>query len=189
MDLFARRLADRLIQNGADSEKKDIYQYAIELTLSTGLGMTAILILASVTIGFRYGLIFLLFFIPLRCICGGYHASTYRKCFFISCVIFICSMIGYRILLQYKPNPALLMGTIAIISVLIMIKAPILNANQPLTTAQIHRNKISAIAVLIIDFLIILILFYVQYSLAVMAGIAIAAVSILMLPKKGEEKL
>ena len=189
MDLFAARLADRLIQNGADSEKKDIYQYAIELTLSTGLGMTAILILGAITIGFRYGLIFLLFFIPLRCICGGYHASTYRKCFLISCEIFICSMIGYRILLQCNPSPALLMGSIAIISILIIIKAPILNVNQPLTAAQVQKNKRLAIAVLIIDILLILILFYVRYNLAVMAEIAIAAVYILMLPKKGEERL
>lgn len=98
-------------------------------------------------------------------------------------------MIGYRILLQCNPSPALLMGSIAIISILIIIKAPILNVNQPLTAAQVQNNKRLAIAVLIIDILLILILFYVRYNLAVMAEIAIAAVYILMLPKKGEERL
>ncbi len=64
MEKLAHRLTDYLIQRGGEPEKRDIYRYAVELTLSTLFGCVAILILSFVSIGFRYGVIFLLFFFP-----------------------------------------------------------------------------------------------------------------------------
>ena len=84
MEQLAKLLTEQLIKKGADYQKRDIYQYALEYFLSTIIGILGIITIATLSIGPIHGILYLLFFMPIRSVVGGYHAKTYHGCFFLS---------------------------------------------------------------------------------------------------------
>ena len=83
-----------LIKNNIVEEcEKNVYRYGIELICSF-----LAFIISSLLLGTCWGyvdhlIIFLCFFIPIRIVGGGYHASSYRNCFVLSHVITIAGVI------------------------------------------------------------------------------------------------
>lgn len=69
-----------LLNQKSISEKDiDIYQYGIEITISSLLNIALIVIVSLITNSLFSGLIFLSTFILLRQFTGGYHAESYFK--------------------------------------------------------------------------------------------------------------
>ena len=85
MEQLAKLLTEQLVKKGADYQKRDIYQYALEYFLSTIIGILGIITIATLSIGPIHGILYLLFFMPIRSVVGGYHAKTYHGCFFYLC--------------------------------------------------------------------------------------------------------
>lgn len=78
--ISAKILTFILKNSDIDEKISEIYQYGIEITLSSILNITLI-ILCSLIIGdIILGCVFLICFIALRSYSGGYHADTYFKC-------------------------------------------------------------------------------------------------------------
>lgn len=72
---------------------REVYVYGLELIISTLAGVLSILVVSIMLSDIMAGLVFLLSFVPLRLFAGGYHASTYWKCFLISNVTYIVLII------------------------------------------------------------------------------------------------
>lgn len=69
--------------------KFDFYLYGFELFYSTILTAGVILLQAFILKKMFAGIVFIFYFASTRLFVGGYHASTYRKCFFISNLLFL----------------------------------------------------------------------------------------------------
>ena len=71
----------------------DVFVYGLELFISTGLCIISVLgISVWLNMGWL-GALFLICFMPIRTLVGGYHASTYGKCFMITNTIAIINII------------------------------------------------------------------------------------------------
>lgn len=87
---IANYLANCLVTNKIiKKEDYEIYVYGIERFEDKVFGYIVLFFLSVIMKSFVCGLLFLLFFIPLRGRTGGYHASTRRKCFLATTVGFI----------------------------------------------------------------------------------------------------
>ncbi len=59
---------------------KDIYQYGIEITLSSVMNIVLVIGFSLILGDITAGILFLLIFIFVRSFTGGYHAPTYFRC-------------------------------------------------------------------------------------------------------------
>lgn len=149
-----------------DIEKYDIYLYSIEIILLNGS-----LLLSCFTISFFIGKIshfvaFLIFFIPLRMLIGGYHCKTSERCFICSVGMYLLSVVGTE-LMQRINAIYVIFKIITVVMVGIVIKyAPIINDNHPLDTYQIARNKKIAYGIITTDFVLYVILILTNSRLA-----------------------
>lgn len=71
------------------STQKDIYIYGFSLFYSTIITGFSIIFIGFLFNTFTFGLIFIGYFVLPRFLVGGYHATSYCKCFIISNFIFI----------------------------------------------------------------------------------------------------
>lgn len=95
-------LTNYFIENHIVSpQKKEIFIYGFQLILSTLSSMFTILLISAV-FNISYGIIFLLFFMPIRFCAGGFHASTYHKCFVYTNGVFITMLIFSKIVYMYS---------------------------------------------------------------------------------------
>jgi len=66
-----------------NEEDKEVYEYSLELLLSAVLNFSAVIILAVCTGKIMEASLFVLGFVPLRTLAGGYHAKNHFRCFSI----------------------------------------------------------------------------------------------------------
>ncbi|MDP4176876.1 MAG: accessory gene regulator B family protein [Bacillota bacterium] len=100
----------------------------------------------------QYFIISLVFFCPLRLFLGGYHADTYLRCFFMSFIIFLISILTGKFL-AINIIATIILQTISLI--LVIVFAPVDNVNKPIKSIQ-RRNKLKFYSVIITSILIVL---------------------------------
>ena len=90
LEFLGQRCTKALIKRGVIQQKEyPIYRYGFELLWSTVLCVLSILLLSVMFDYMRCAIIFLLYFLPIRTVAGGYHTSTYGKCFSLTNLIAI----------------------------------------------------------------------------------------------------
>ena len=136
----------------------NIYTYGFELLYSTIFIVSTIIIIGFVFRTPITSFIFLLYFYPIRLYSGGFHCSTYLRCYLCTNCIFIMVLLLINIL----PNSicSFLCIFLPILSTIyLLLKAPVINKNQPLSKIQLKRTKKKMTIILIIECFIILFLF------------------------------
>lgn len=179
---FSENIAYLLIKNKVlDIESREIYVYAIEVISLNVTILIMCLVLSIFANCFMHFLGFILFFIPLRVLVGGYHCNRSESCL-------VASVSGYALtlwLVKYQidivMNPVTL--TIAgICAVIILIWSPLINQNHPLEEYQIRRNKKIVYGIVAIDFVLFVI--FSKYNLLIVSSevifIILVAVTLLM---------
>jgi accessory gene regulator B len=171
-----------------DIKKRNIYIYGLEvLLLNAGL-LVAFLIISILTGAYIHYLTFLAFFIPLRIFAGGYHAKTSEKCFVLSVIMYVISLITVQIQpLLCKSIYA--MATGAIFMIIILIFAPLVNKHNELSSVQYARNKIIVRVILIIDLVVFITCYFLNTKIATSELTYICIVGILLLIGKFSDKL
>ena len=87
---IAARLTDQLyFRCPLDPSKKAIYEYGIQLSLSTLASMCSIVLLGLLFKNPASAFIFLGVFFFLRLFSGGYHAPTYTRCFLLTNSVYL----------------------------------------------------------------------------------------------------
>lgn len=163
---------------------QEIYQYGIELTLSTILNIFWIVLTSAVLSDIFSGLIFLGVFMIIKPFAGGYHAKTYFMCNAMFILTFLLVWIAGRgvaaipdIKLAYRVLEAIvLLGLIPII-----IFSPIENENKSLDKNKRKRYRIASIAIYIIAALLALIIQFINIKYGAMITLSLSAVSIMMI--------
>lgn len=135
-------LTELLIEAGS-IEKKDrnIYRYGIEIIAVMALNVITIIVIGYAMSMLLDCVIFLLLFMPLRSYAGGYHNSSFIKCYFLSCSIIVISLIGMSYInIDVKHIYMLLI--VCIPCLYIWKVAPIENKNKPMTIEETKKNRL-----------------------------------------------
>ena len=75
-------------------EDVEVYEYGCQITLANIINFIIVLTIGIIFKSVIQSAIFYLSFISLRIFCGGYHANSYHKCFFIfGCTCSICILL------------------------------------------------------------------------------------------------
>lgn len=144
--------------NYIDSEKYEyeVYLYGFETLIASILNSGVILLIGLLFDRFIHSIVFLACYCPLRQFAGGYHANTYRRCFFTFIGIFLLT-----IFLANNLENICLRPLIILFSILnwgsICILSPVEHVNNPLTENEKIKYKKNArlITTLIILFIFI----------------------------------
>lgn len=138
-----------------DESKIPVLVYGYEVLISQVFASTAILLIGLSNNSFLEACTFLVTFISLRLYCGGYHASSYRNCFFSSIFIFIMIMLLKNLVIEMNVfNVCWCFGELA--SGVIFRNAPVVNINHPISDERSGMNKRKAKKALIVFDLLIL---------------------------------
>lgn len=137
-----------------------VYQYGFELLVSTAMNLIGIFLISYFMDALFEVFLFLLGFIPIRSIAGGYHAKHHWSCiagfnsiYFIT-IIFIKNINDEFIIIF-----ALLSVILSLI--IIIIFAPVAPENKPLTEKRRKKQRDISIFIALLNIALILITFYV----------------------------
>ena len=180
---IASQLTNQLYSRcSLDPSKKAIYRYGIQLSLSSLTSACSIVLLSLLLRDIVSSLLFIGIFFFLRLYTGGYHASTYARCFLLTNTVYLAVYAlsqGFLFLQMDSLFPAITIASCITIAVL----APIRNKNHPLSVITYKKNKRTAIILAIIESLIILTLFLWKNtrSYLTVPVMSLAAVAVMML--------
>lgn len=163
------------------SEMKDVYQYGIEITLSSIFSFLNILLLSLLLSDFFAGLVYMIVFVFLRSFSGGYHAATYFRCNLAMIVTFFIAFVLYKTA-NLCEIPVFLYGSLALVSLIpVAVYAPVPNKHKPLTDTQKKRSyKLSLLTYFGLS-LMGIILLTLEIPVGAMIIITVTVISVLIL--------
>lgn len=128
-----------------EPDMSEVYQYGIEITISSILNVLLIILFGLIIEDIISAIIFLAYIIPLRQLCGGYHASTYFKCNAVFVLSFLSVYLLARIIVGFDVKITIL-GAILLLSLMpVIFFAPVKNSHKDLNILQKKRCKIASI--------------------------------------------
>lgn len=178
---ISSRLTDKLIaQKEFCHYDRDVYIYGIELIISTLAGLISIIGVSKLYSCTILGVIFIIFFVPLRLFTGGYHANTYGKCYFVSILSF-----GILLSIQYfswnKISSLFWLFLLLVADFYICKNAPMINRNQEISPQKKQISKAMARKIVFVEGVLILLLAIVDKRIMSMAVLSVWLVVIFML--------
>lgn len=145
---FSKWMTTFLIHERSISEQDaEIYQYGVEITISSILNIILIMLVSILTKNIVSGIFFLGAFVSLRQFSGGYHATTYFRCnvVFLFTYIIILLLSRYIVISFWVNCILVLLGVIVL-----MLFAPVTNIHKPLTKDECRKHKRNALVIYII---------------------------------------
>ena len=183
-------LTEFFCRKGAiDASKKPIFIYGFQLALSTLCSLISISIL-SVCLGTPLSaLMFFLVFFCTRLFSGGYHASSYHRCFLLTNTVYL-AIVLFAGLFARTSSFLFHIFIQAIAGVVILVLAPIRHPNHPLSETIYQRNQKTARWMVVLFELSFPLLYYLSGNLSLMSlfSASLMAVVILMIIPKYQER-
>jgi accessory gene regulator B len=141
LERLSRQVVCTWVQQGIVSEEdRDTYVYGVELALSTTLNFICIVMIGILFQNTFSFVPFLLAFIPLRMIGGGFHAKSHLSCTLCTVVIFCLSLVvAQQPMGNYSGLFCIVITIIA--SVIFLVLAPVASFNKPLNEYEHRRNR------------------------------------------------
>lgn len=183
LHICAVGIVEHLIKHSAISEdRKPVYVYGAELTLSTLAGCLSILLISLILQNLLSGLLFLAIFISLRLFGGGYHAETYATCFLISNCIYLLSM-GLAYILERMECSVLTIGLLLAAMLITYVLSPIRNSRHPLSERAYQRNNKIAKSLVLLEGASALFVYFVNRDMSFLSIVAASftAVAVMMI--------
>ena len=180
---IAARLTDQLYFHcPLDPSKKAIYEYGIQLSLSTLASMCSIVLLGLLSKNPASAFIFLGVFFFLRLFSGGYHAPTYARCFLLTNSVYL-AVVGTSCLIVRFQLYHLLPVIVVASCVVVIVLSPVRNKHHPLSEKTYRKNRKIAIVLVSIESSFFLILFFWQIfrPYVAVSSMSLTAVAVMML--------
>lgn len=154
---MSRKVAHLFIKNKIiENDDQEIYAYSFEILIATIINFVVIIVLAIITKSTVATIFYLLGFLPLRAISGGFHAKTHFRCFiilFISYLLFI--LIAKIIEAAFITNATYI--SLVVSFFLVFILSPVEDKNKPLTDIEREKfKKTSRLSILVYSAVIII---------------------------------
>ena len=122
------------------SSKRPVFIYGFQLALSTFCSLISVLFVAIILDRPLSALIFFIVFFWVRLFSGGFHASSYLKCFILTNAIYLLVVLLSEILIMTSSIfPALLIQDVS--GIVVFLLSPIRHKNHPLSENVYKRNK------------------------------------------------
>lgn len=151
-------IVDFFVKEDVVSEEQlEIYQYGIELSVSTLMGLFIVLAIGVLSRRFTESVIFYIVFCLTRAFCGGFHAHSHLLCK----VTFICVLILVLVMDLVLYNIEIYYWFVLYLYSLTIVCAfaPVENPNKRLTSYDKKRCEIISIIFMVV-WLVAMILFY-----------------------------
>lgn len=188
---MSKRLSSFFAANSIiKAEDKEVYEYSLEILFSTILNFAAVIIIAVLTRKSLLTLFYLLGFIPLRLIAGGYHADTHFRCF----LVLLGTYSAFLAVVAFLPDSFVVLSTIITVLgsiILIFILAPVADKNKPVSVEDQKKFKLkSRVAVFAYSAVILVLLFLLPASrIAFSLSLGILFVSLSLLATKIKNRI
>lgn len=117
------------------SDDREIYEYSFEILLSTVLNFIAVIAIAFFTQQKLNTFSFLVGFIPMRCLAGGYHAQNHFRCFMLLLTVYSAFLVLLKITPPYFFG-YLVPFLCVVCTALVFALSPVEDANKPLTFGE-----------------------------------------------------
>lgn len=132
---LARIMTDIIAADDSfEQDEYDIYKYGFTLLIEIFLVTIVSVILACIMGKFEQCVVFFLAFIPLRRYGGGYHLSSFKKCFLLSVIVYETVLLATT---YVKPNLYLAIENYIVLFLLFLIGPTF---NQPKLKIK-YQNK------------------------------------------------
>lgn len=162
-------------------EDIEIYEYSFELLISSVLSFLAIGLIAAITRTVSNTVLYVLGFVPLRLIAGGYHAKSHFKCFLILMLSYAALQSLVFFLQGAGATPALLLVSISV--TLVMALAPCPDSNKPISDSEARRffvlSRITVVIYAVIISVLSIFLTSKTIGLSLALGVFTASISLL----------
>ena len=154
---------------------REIYEYSFEVLISFISNLILIIVLSLIFKIFTPSIFYIISFLPLRRMAGGYHANTHFRC----TITLLCVYLVFAALIKIIPCNYYLYVSIPLViiaSVIILILVPVEDHNNPLSDKE--RKKLRRRVCIILPVMLIitglLISFHTtrRYGLSFVLGIA-----------------
>lgn len=180
-------ISDKLfsyMRNNTDipDDMVDVYRYGIEITISSILNILLI-VSASLLMGhLMYGIVFLLFFIPLRSYCGGYHATTYFRCNMVFLLTYIAVYLSSLYLTEYFNDSIQLAEVLLLLAFLpILIFSPVKNVHKTLSEKTAKKCRILSFIIYIVLALTSMYFCFIKSIYGAIMVMTLVAISVMIL--------
>lgn len=121
-------------------EKEPVYSYGFEIILSMIVYAMIFIITAIITSTLAASLIFFIGFYLIRKFCGGYHASTYLKCHFMSVFVHLVAIAFFRLFPHYLFYEFAIVS-LSVSCIFILLFAPVDHKNKPFIKNEFQRFR------------------------------------------------
>ncbi len=159
LEIVAEKTTDCLEKQGLiEPDQSEVYVYGMTLLISSAATLFATLLIGLTFHMLPDVLVFLLFFVPVRIFSGGYHASSYLRCF----LTFMFILGSFIVIQRNLPERAVLPSIVitSLISLFLIFKfAPVSHPNAPIREKDWIRFKRINRMICIIEISSILIIF------------------------------
>lgn len=183
-------LTEFMYKKGAiTSSKRPIFVYGFQLTLSTLCSLVSITILAAFLHSPLSALMFFIVFFWIRLFAGGFHASSYLRCFFLTNAVYLLVALMSE-LLVWVSSVYLVISVQILFGAVAFFLTPIRHPNHPLSENIYLRNqKISRFLIVLYELIFPCISFFTG-NLAWMSALSasLMAIAILMIIPKIQER-
>lgn len=187
---LSKRIASFFVRNDViKSEDEDVYEYGLQLLLSTVFNGIIALVLAVITGTIWQCLCYLAVFVMLRKSAGGFHAKTHFGC----CCILAVVLSMFIMFIKLVPNE--IYGIASLISivfsvVVILLFAPLEHENKPINDKdKIRLRKVSVIYAALISVLVLTFLMVNLKTIMVCVSLGMLTASGSMLAAVIEKKI
>lgn len=180
---LSKRIASFFVRNEViKSEDEEVYEYGLQLLLSTVFNGVIALTLAIISGTVLQCVCYLAVFVLLRKSAGGYHAKTHFGC----CCILAVVLSLFIMFIKFVPNEAYgIVATIAVAFsvVIILMFAPLEHENKPIIDRDKNRLRKISVIYAVLFTLLVFVLFIAKLKMimiCVALGMFTASSSILV---------
>lgn len=181
MYMSAKITAFLIEQKIISDEDREVYEYGFELLLADLFNFSVILLIGGIAHQLWPTALYILIFVGLRSVCGGYHAKTHLRCHIGTIGVYILFLLLLSTQAVVENGLLLLWGDF-IAAIPVILFAPIPHANKPLSEAVRKRNRIRSIILFFLLFLISLLLGYFGRQESTVISLTLWIVSLCMIP-------
>jgi len=186
---LAGRFTDKLIKMQIiNKEDRDLYCYGFKQGFLLFLNVISVIIIGMFFNMIWQSVIFMIAYSCLRIYAGGYHANTEFSCYIFSLIMIIVVLW----LINLIPWNSFICLSITVISnLIILLLAPVEDANKPLDHKEIEIFKKRTYIILVILSLFVLFFWFVgvkQVSICIMMGICVVSIMLILGKIKNETK-
>lgn len=174
-----------------DYDKTSIYQYGIEITISSMITFLIAFVSGVIYRCVWAALVYFGLFAILRSICGGYHAKTYLQCNTIYTIVTSFVLIFYKCL-SVENFIGFHYVSLLLAIIVTAYYAPVQNENKPLSDAHKRMLRIfSTTSVIVLSLLSCLLEIKYRSSWCILIDMTLFVVSFSMFitnPRRGSEQ-